>query len=503
MSKALLSLLFFSCTISALPAAEGSDYGIGFSSPHRRCGAVSQFYGQTANDWQNQNTDQWLAKWISDHANDISGNQYGFAGAFGQWALGNPDWSCRDDGSASACDLDLCDNRVINSRGDDIRNSYYVLESVNRLHSYFAGISEAFEVSAIASAFSKEKWSETFYKPKNSDKTISTLKEVLNAVTTVLGIGAAFAGLGEGNALQGAIGGAMAAAAGGAAAAGSIQLQADKDDTFQKDADLGAILGKVVTESMKSFTSANNELMAGHNYQNTGDIKTYLQGGAFVNFGGVDKPAVTDVMSRFLIGNAVNELWRQQKIFILGGGQCGDGQGIGTGPKDYNVCRDGKAWYLYYWHEGNGDFLSNKQWGYVTMPPGADKLGQGDYAGVSVSDVINSSLDSYNVAEYNYDASKAADRVHEALQGGWRNPGAQGPSWEGTFTIPVCDVSGAISQDWKDKQYILEEYDDDARPVWCGPICSNDWDKTSRFINAANMGNFKSPKHLCSIDIHY
>lgn len=255
---------------------------------------------------------------------------------------------------------------------------------------------------------------------------------------------------------------------------------------------------------MKSFTSANNDLMAGKNYQNTGDIKSYLSGGAFVDFGGVDKNSVIDVMNKFLLGNAVNQLWRQQKIFILGGGNCGDGQGIGSGPQEYSICRDGKAWYLYYWHEGNGDFLSEKQWGYVTNPPGADKLGQSDFSGVKIEDVINSSLDSYNVAEYNYDANKAQERVHEALQGAWRNPGSQGPSWEGTFTIPVCDVSAAVGQDWKLKQYILEEYGGNARPCWCGPICSNDWDKTKRFIQAANMDNFKSPKHNCNgVDIKY
>ncbi|KAI1373492.1 hypothetical protein F4677DRAFT_217379 [Hypoxylon crocopeplum] len=498
----LVSLVFFSQAISALPATDISPANA-FSSPHRRCGSVSQFYGQSVKDWQSHNTDQWLSQWFSNHKSDIQSNSNGFAGAFGKWAIGNPDWSCRDDGSASSCDLDPCDNRVLNGRGRDIRPAYYTLEGINRLHSYFTGISEAFEVSAIASALSKESWSTTFYNPKSNDKTISTLREVLNTLTTVIGIGASFAGLGEGMALVGAIGGAMSSVASGASAAGTIQLKANKDDTFQKDADLGAVLSKVVVQSMKSFTSANNDLMAGKDYSGTGDIKKYLSGGAFVSFGGVDKNAVIDVMNSFLLGNAVNELWRQQKIFILGGAKCGDGQDIGSGPKDYTVCRDGRAWYLYYWHEGNGDFLSNKQWGYVTMPPGADKLGSGDYAGVTVADVINSSIDSYNVAEYNYDASKAADRVHEALQGGWRNPGAQGPSWEGTFTIPVCDVSGAVGQKWQDQQYILQEYDDDSRPVWCGPICSNDWDKTSRFIKAANMNNFKSPKHLCHDGVKY
>ncbi|KAI2466895.1 hypothetical protein F4781DRAFT_433990 [Annulohypoxylon bovei var. microspora] len=505
MAKSLINLLLFSQAVTALPTDQLTSPNK-FGLPHKRCGTVSQFYGQKASDWQSHNTDQWLDSWTSTHGKDISANPNGFAATFGQWAIGNPDWTCRDDGSASSCDLDPCDNRVLNSRGDDIRPTYYVLESVNRLHSYFTGLSQAFEVSAIAAALSKESWSETFYKPKNNDKTISTLREVLNAVTTVIGIGASFAGLGEGMALVGAIGGAMSTVAGGASAAGSIQLQSAKDDTFKKDADLGAVLSKVVVESMKSFTSANNQLMAGSNYANTGDIKSYLKGGAFVDFGGVDKNAVIDVMNSFFLGNAVNELWRQQKIFILGGGNCGDGQGIGSGPQDYSVCRDGKAWYLYYWHEGNGDFLSNKQWGYVTMPPGADKLGQGDYAGVTVADVISSSIDSYNVAEYNYDANKAAERVHEALQGGWRNPGSQGPSWEGTFTIPVCDVSGAVGQNWMDKQYILEQYGGNSRPVWCGPICSNDWDKTKRFISAAKMDNFKSPKHVCTdkgIDIKY
>ncbi|KAI1440911.1 hypothetical protein F5Y02DRAFT_411169 [Annulohypoxylon stygium] len=504
MAKSLLNFLLFSQAITALPTEQLSD-SLTSKNKFKRCGAVSQFYGQNASDWQNHNTDQWLDTWTSTHGKNISANPNGFAAAFGKWAIGNPDWTCRDDGSASSCDLDPCDNRVLNNLGNDIQNTYYVLEAVNRLHSYFTGLSQAFEVSAIAAALSKESWSETFYKPKNNDKALTTLQEVLNAVTTVIAIGASFAGLGWGP-VVGAVGSAMSAVASGASGAGRAELQSEKDDTFKKDADLGAVLSKVVIESMKSFTSANNQLMAGSNYDNTGDIKSYLKGGAFVNFPGVDKNAVIDVMNAFLLGNAVNELWRQQKIFILGGGNCGDGQGIGSGPQDYSLCKDGKAWYLYYWHEGNGDPFSSKHWGYVTMPLGADQLGQGDYAGIKVSDVISSSIDSYNVAEYAYDANKAAERVNEALQEGWRNPGAQGPSWEGTFTIPVCDVSGAVGQDWFDKEYILQEYGSNSRPVWCGPICSNDWDKTKRFIDAANMDGFKSPKHICTgkgIDIKY
>lgn len=224
MAKSLLSFLLFSQAITALPTEHSFD-SLTSKNKFKRCGAVSQFYGQNASDWQNHNTDQWLDSWTSAHGKNISANPNGFAAAFGQWAIGNPDWTCRDDGSASSCDLDLCDNRVLNNLGNDIQNAYYVLEAVNRLHGYFTGLSQAFEVSAIATALSKESWSETFYKPKNNDKTISTLREVLNAVTTVIGIGASFAGLAGGPVA--AVGGAMSAVASGASAAGSLQLQSE------------------------------------------------------------------------------------------------------------------------------------------------------------------------------------------------------------------------------------------------------------------------------------
>lgn len=222
MITSFIIFLSLSSAASALPTIDSVSPP---HQPHKRCGPVSDFFGQTPLKWQTVNTDKWLEQWSKNHSSEISSNSGGFAGAFGQWAIGNPDWSCRDDGSASSCDLDLCDNRVLNSRGGDIQNAYYVLEGVNRLHSYFIGLSQAFEVSAIAASLSKESWSQTFYKPKNNDKALSTLREVLNAVTTVISIGASFAGLGAGAAITGAIGGAMSAVAGGAAAAGSIQLQ--------------------------------------------------------------------------------------------------------------------------------------------------------------------------------------------------------------------------------------------------------------------------------------
>ena len=54
--------------------------------------------------------------------------------------------------------------------------------------------------------------------------------------------------------------------------------------------------------------------MQGQNYDNAGDIRSYFEGGTFVDFGGVDINGVTNAMNAFLIGNAVNECKSSRKI---------------------------------------------------------------------------------------------------------------------------------------------------------------------------------------------
>jgi hypothetical protein len=85
----------------------------------------------------------------------------------------------------------------------------------------------------------------------------------------------------------------------------------------------------------------------------------------------------------------------------------------------------------------------------------------------------------------------------DAITNAWANPGAEGAAWEGIFTIPVCDVGSAVYANYLYKQYILQPYGQNSRPVWCGPICNGDNQTTYDFIKAANMQGFQSPKHLC------
>lgn len=125
----------------------------------------------------------------------IAANANGFTGAFATWAVGNPDFSCRDDGSPTDCDFNPCNIPVLNAKGVDVRPAYYVMESLARIHTYFAGLREAFTVGAIGAALSKDQWAETFYIDKD-DKSIVALREVLNVMTMIVGIVATLSGIG-------------------------------------------------------------------------------------------------------------------------------------------------------------------------------------------------------------------------------------------------------------------------------------------------------------------
>lgn len=87
------------------------------------------------------------------------------------------------------------------------------MESLNRFPTYFTGLSQAFEVSAIATALSKDDWTETFYVDKDV-KRIIALWLVFAFLQIIIGIGAALAGLGPG--VVGAIASGAVALFGGA-----------------------------------------------------------------------------------------------------------------------------------------------------------------------------------------------------------------------------------------------------------------------------------------------
>ena len=77
------------------------------------------------------------------------------------------------DGSNSDYDFNPCEIVSLNNN-PDIRQADYVMESLNRLHTYFTRLSQAFTTSSIAAALAKDEWALTFYKHKD-DKAATIL----------------------------------------------------------------------------------------------------------------------------------------------------------------------------------------------------------------------------------------------------------------------------------------------------------------------------------------
>ena len=277
-----------------------------------------------------------------------------------------------------------------------------------------------------------------------------------------------------------------------------INSELMKGDTPAREADLGKILGSVFNETIYYLRDTNNAIMKGSGGNKaTGATKLldYLKGGGFVAFEGVNKNEVSNGMTGMFIGTAVNHVWRNQKVGIVGGLPCGEDLGIGLGPKEYEVCRDGKAWYIYHWEE-------EKQAGSldgegVIMPHGMDLLGQGPYESITWQNAILSSLAAWDTAGLDYSNDTQLERFKNAVETGTGDIFSR--NWEGVFNIPVCDV-GLVPyvSDFEDKDNVLTPYGPEEEIKWCGAVCNVDQLETDKFLKVANMENFDdNPKDHC------
>ncbi|OQE12672.1 hypothetical protein PENVUL_c001G08432 [Penicillium vulpinum] len=480
------------------------------------CGPVAKYTeNPSIEKWNQADTDNWLEKWWTVNAARRTSNAHGFAGAFGQYALGQPGWSCQNNGNDGNCEIPVCDNPKLNALGNNTEEAYYVLQAINNLHGFFLGLDESFNIPAVVAALDNDEIVNNFWFDENNwDSTL--LKQLLNIFGTLLAL---LAGALAAPALAATLAGSVPAivasssalVTGGINAAGISISSVTSNDITQSN--LGHMMGQAVNSIAGSFVSINNELMFGNGYGNSGDIRKYLQGGAWVDYPGLQKNGARDTMIALIQSMMINSLWRMQRVFILGGGACGDGQGIGHGisaPDDNYICdEDNRAWYLYFWQKESGGGVKRKPQGWVSRPWGSDRMGASPrleteggsgpfWKNLKPQDAIKSSLKSFRAAGNNYTQDTFTNRVGDMFASELHSDGA---SMEGLWTIPVCDISKTIDPSFRysRKGGILHPYGWDERPDWCGPICENDKDKTAEFFRAANFkDDFNKPfQHSC------
>ncbi|KAI9806400.1 MAG: hypothetical protein M1833_003587 [Piccolia ochrophora] len=468
--------------------------------PNGTC-PLRPFFLPDPTKWENAKTDEWFDRWWTKNEGTFSNYSGGFIEAFGGQFLENPDF-CRDASMTQPCPVLECTQMVFQGDSKTLEPSFYIAKSIENLHAMFMGLSETLQSSTIITSLSKDGWAQIFYRDKDSED-ITFWKELANVAATIAATAAAIASIW------------VSAATGGAAAAAAVvftglifskiySMRAHADDTPIQAASIGFQLANFFSSTLTEFFKANDQLLAGQAYGDMGDLRQVFSDGKFVNLKGINATVMFPAWNNLLMAGAINQLWRQQKIFIMGGGPCDDSGGIGSGQQNSKLCRDGKAWYLNYWRERDGPQLGfpfgKTQWGQVDMPPGWDYLGKqdesGDYTAITVQTVINSSLNTWVAGGYTYTPETAQQRTLEHLEAGNTDPVTVGLDWEWRFTIPVCDVSINSIRDTPKKDVILQPWGDKKVPQWCGPVCGT-IEQTRDFIHAANMDNFESPYVYC------
>ncbi|KAJ5624508.1 hypothetical protein N7510_000817 [Penicillium lagena] len=450
----------------------------------------------TQQDWQDANTNSWLSNWLKTNADAIS--KSGFISAFGELVLGQTGWTCELGENCTLPCLKRTPSTIKHahlqardtSQGSATQQAANVGSSLVNLNEAFNEMQTLFnsavgETNSALDGIIGDFWFE-------ADTSSLDLANGLHALGIVLGLVASFA-----------TGGAAAPAAalstlfaGGVTEA--LSVLPSEDPYMVQAGNAGVQMSQIYQALDQAIQNLYNNITSGNN----DDIASVFSDGTFLLEHSADiTQNITDVFESSII----NYVWREQMVFILGGSDCAEDQGIGnTGPKDDNGIiwwcdENNKAWYLYFYQFNNNGVPgkgSQNTDAWIAHPWGSDRMGNNPslqagggtgnfYTWLNPYNAVISSVKSWQVAGNNYTTQTWEERMKGIISGG-HNPLFDGNAIEGLWTIPVCNISAAVDQNYPGKSNILQPYG--SRSVeWCGPICDNDDDTTLEFFKAANM----------------
>ncbi|KAK2784331.1 hypothetical protein FQN53_008560 [Emmonsiellopsis sp. PD_33] len=318
-------------------------------------------------------------------------------------------------------------------------------------------MNEAFLIGSVSAAFAKDSWANIFYDGKDANEG-AIAKQILNVVATLFGIA----------------GGAAALVAKEAATAGT--------------AIAATIMGGSITSVYHALQSGDGEgeIVSNQIGQTLAGLTLFWAktriGGFWVDYPSVDKSALAQNTFATLKAIAINEIWKLQKVFIVGGGSCDDNDGFGQGNSGsdngaYAWCDvdNNQAWYLYYWQMVTSTCRLMK----------AGWLAHGVQTHLELENLRTSLL---GAAGFDYTNDVFRERYASAYVNG-HDPFSDGPQMEGLFTVPVCNFSSVVDRNFPNREYVLQPYGYDKRSTWCTPICGGDLETSWKFLDRVHLSD--------------
>ncbi|KAF2022364.1 hypothetical protein BU24DRAFT_458221 [Aaosphaeria arxii CBS 175.79] len=483
----------------------------------RQCG-IAEWDSTNVANWNAAQTDQFLNTWWSGYLDQNTPNGWSknFANLFGRMYLNNAEkYQCSK--TADVCFGDLnCDQLKCSgdwsvgcADKDAGRPVYLTMSALQGMQDYFAEYIQVLDESQLNFQAMSAYLADNFFdKPENAS--VDFINQFFIALASVFSITGAYSKLipliAGSNVLKESAS-AIAALLGGVGNGYRNTVKAPASQTFSNFANLGQYMGNIFEKVRSQLNDMQFNLATGKQWEGK-TFKDYAVGGLFLPGPGAqvgdgstgDSP--TKLLRQFLTkqftARAINYIWRTQKIYITYttdvDGSCSEDK---QGPQDHKYCRDGDpgVYYLYWWHQkavGAGQTVGTDSFdtGKLDMPIGADKLDAGwieDGYKIEIKDIFEASIAAWSVAGSNYDGQNSVDRAVDAVAKQWAQPWDVGASWEGTFTIPVCNT-GNVSYNVPYGQRIM--------PCNCG----GDGSQVDGFRQNSNMNGYGVYDEQCTAE---
>jgi hypothetical protein len=132
---------------AAVPRQDATTTSTPVASPSSACSNDQAWLLPTQDQWNQTGTDQFLQQWIIDNQDLVA--QYkdtgGLVSAFSDWALHEPQVTCKMDGSTD-CSFDSpWKYQQFLTLGNNSETAYFVLQGIQHLHAYFSGPRTGYE----------------------------------------------------------------------------------------------------------------------------------------------------------------------------------------------------------------------------------------------------------------------------------------------------------------------------------------------------------------------
>jgi hypothetical protein len=203
-------------------------------------------------------------------------------------------------------------------------------------------------------------------------------------------------------------------------------------------------------------------------------ILDYLQDGSFIDQSVIPTAAqVESFYKSAMVARAINGLWRAESAYLIG--TTAELNQTEYPANSSYTSRSTNVTYIPYYFDGKAQ----------RQLPGMQVLNGGTIR-LNASHVAEASARAWEVAAFNYTPQLAFRRLEASFSSnGELTPFQDGDRWEGTCTLPVCDVG-------PHKEWVVQ-YGGRMVPCCCGPNCT----ETRAFIGASNLNTSGNFLHMC------